>query len=401
MDTTTELFFEILNSKRINYYKADVIHSNSIHIKDLGLRSLLHLSLDGFNLKNEEIINNLLSQKYIYNFSDDMLCSYVLMTLPQQDIYVLGPILSDKPTIHDIRKLFKRKNISESYAEEALQFYTHLPHLPDDGLWNGIINVFGGYFYPNNFTLKKESFTADTLEAVNFLKNAIPPTQNYDDIEYTYNMQFRFMEALSQGNLDLARNMLKKTSASHEIENRTDNELRDIRNMMIVLNTLCRLALQNAGIHPIQIDKLSREFSLRIESASTTKLQRNLSEEMIVRYCELVNTKFQTDNPKINRALNHIQTNFMHPITLSNTADLLHMSPNYLSKEFKKQTGQSFMDYLTNYRINSAKRMLEKTDYPISDIAEMCGFIDNNYFSRTFKKHVGTPPREYRKNNRL
>ncbi|MCR4674022.1 MAG: AraC family transcriptional regulator, partial [Lachnospiraceae bacterium] len=230
---------------------------------------------------------------------------------------------------------------------------------------------------------------------------AIPPTQNYDDIEYTYNMQFQFMEALSQGNLDLARNMLKKTAASHEIENRTDNELRDIRNMMIVLNTLCRLALQNAGVHPIQIDKLSREFSLRIESSSTLKLQRNLSEEMIVRYCELVNTKFQTDNPKINRALNHIQTNFMHPITLSNTAELLHMSPNYLSKEFKKQTGQSFMDYLTTYLINSARRMLEKTDYPISDIAEMCGFIDNNYFSRAFKKHVGSTPREYRKNNRL
>ncbi|MCR4674530.1 MAG: hypothetical protein K5675_05935, partial [Lachnospiraceae bacterium] len=99
MDTTTELFFEILNSKRINYYKADVINGDSIHMEDLGLRSLLHISLDGFNLKNKEIIENLLTQKYIYHFSDDMLCSYVLITLPKQSIYVLGPILSDEPTI--------------------------------------------------------------------------------------------------------------------------------------------------------------------------------------------------------------------------------------------------------------------------------------------------------------
>jgi len=64
---------------------------------------------------------------------------------------------------------------------------------------------------------------------------------------------------------------------------------------------------------------------------------------------------------------------------------------------FKEGTGQTFVEYLTAFRINEAKKLLKKTDMKGYEVAEAVGFSDSGYFSITFKKLTGITPMEFRR----
>jgi len=73
------------------------------------------------------------------------------------------------------------------------------------------------------------------------------------------------------------------------------------------------------------------------------------------------------------------------------------ISPSYFLSLFKKETGQTFTDYLTSVRITAAKGLLMTTALTITEIAYEVGFNNSNYFSSTFKKMTGVSAKEYRK----
>lgn len=77
-------------------------------------------------------------------------------------------------------------------------------------------------------------------------------------------------------------------------------------------------------------------------------------------------------------------------------ADFCYMSKPHFSRVFKRTTGMSPVQFLLGIRIDRAKELLDFTDQSITDIAEACGFQDQNYFARTFKKITGLTPTQYR-----
>jgi two-component system response regulator YesN len=96
------------------------------------------------------------------------------------------------------------------------------------------------------------------------------------------------------------------------------------------------------------------------------------------------------------RAKEYIKNNFSKSITLEDVAREISVSPQYLSKLFKEETGENFIDYMTGTRIRIAKSLLESDEMSIKEICFSIGYSDPNYFSRTFKKIVGSTPTEYK-----
>ena len=97
------------------------------------------------------------------------------------------------------------------------------------------------------------------------------------------------------------------------------------------------------------------------------------------------------------KAKKYIEENYSDPnTTLTTVAEVVCLSPNHFSTIFSQQCKTTFIEYLTNVRIENAKRLLKETDKKGYDIAYDCGFSDPHYFSYIFKKNTGLTPREYK-----
>lgn len=101
------------------------------------------------------------------------------------------------------------------------------------------------------------------------------------------------------------------------------------------------------------------------------------------------------------QAIQYLQENYNNcDLKLADVLEHLGVSRSYFSSVFKAQTGQSFVEYLTNLRMEQAKRLLRETGLCTYEIAERIGFVDPHYFSVTFRRRTGLTPREYREANR-
>lgn len=98
----------------------------------------------------------------------------------------------------------------------------------------------------------------------------------------------------------------------------------------------------------------------------------------------------------IQQAITYIEQHYAEKITLRAISDELYISPNYLCRLFKQQTGKSLMEYVNHYRMQMAKVYLKDIQYKVNQVAEMVGYNDTRYFSSNFKKITGMTPMEFR-----
>lgn len=82
-------------------------------------------------------------------------------------------------------------------------------------------------------------------------------------------------------------------------------------------------------------------------------------------------------------------------------AEYFYLSPSYLSKVFRRETGESLINFIQDTRIELAKELLLYSDYTISDIAIQTGYPNFSHFSKQFRKFVGCTPNEFRKNKKM
>ena len=90
----------------------------------------------------------------------------------------------------------------------------------------------------------------------------------------------------------------------------------------------------------------------------------------------------------------YIREHYRENIGRTEIAEQFYLAPEYLSKTYKKLTGRTIKDTITEYRIDEAKRMLERGER-VSDVAETVGFDNFTYFSTIFKKYTGVSPNQY------
>ena len=103
-------------------------------------------------------------------------------------------------------------------------------------------------------------------------------------------------------------------------------------------------------------------------------------------------------NPIVDKTIKYIRDNFGQQISLSEAAKYSAVSPEHLSRLFKRVTGFGFSEYLTVYRLQRAEEMLiNEPGRSVSEVAFACGFNDSNYFSHRFKGIYGYPPSRVRR----
>ena len=105
-------------------------------------------------------------------------------------------------------------------------------------------------------------------------------------------------------------------------------------------------------------------------------------------------------NETVEQICAYLAANYQQKFSLTDVAARFYLSPYYLSRLFRRVTGQSIVDYINGRRIEAAQRLLETTDLNISAVAEQTGFASAAHFRRVFRETMGVGPLQYRKSNR-
>ena len=267
-----------------------------------------------------------------------------------------------------------------------------------------------------NFNLKFSLVVTNVYNDVLQMPKAYRTAKKMLDYKYIYKQNsVIFQDRLKENSFDkyyypieVESKLILRTLSSNEISvkriidemfNQKSGQVIDKKYVkefgVLLYNTLNRILLQlNEVNENIDIKAYKINEILEINNAVDLK---NLFQEKILDICKL--TKMEEENDiesvkiKIER---YLEENYMIDISLENLADHLGHSFKYTSVLFKKVMGDNFKNYLSIYRIEKSKEIMqENSGLRIKDLAELVGYNSSNTFIRTFRKYEGVSPGKY------
>lgn len=169
----------------------------------------------------------------------------------------------------------------------------------------------------------------------------------------------------------------------------------------LYLNVDSSVACSTVGKGIDQLPMLYRDAIRLADERAEAGGRMNTESEDDPEQAALTDDNFPTkerDHAVIRQAVNFVKANYANKgLKLQDIANAVHVSPNYLSYLFKKMKGINLWDYLTDLRMEEAKRLLIDTDLKRYHIADTVGYESPEHFSRIFKRYYGVSPAEFRK----
>jgi two-component system response regulator YesN len=161
-----------------------------------------------------------------------------------------------------------------------------------------------------------------------------------------------------------------------------------------LLLVLARKVIFNICWDGLTIDANSLRHAI-FKLQSVPKLRAYAENFVVAKIYEIGRLKKSRASALIALVGNYLEENYAREISLDDAAAFVKISSFYLSKLFKKELGENFIDYLTGIRIRKAKEILSNPRNTVKDVCYRVGYRDPNYFSRVFKKISGMTPTEY------
>lgn len=325
---------------------------------------------------------------------------FLLPELQPEAILILGPYLTEQLAVSEILEQAELQQIETKYHKALEKYYSALPVLPQSSHLHLLLDTFfdriwgiGGYASENISNVFTPSWAGLQIsDEENALVNATL-------MEERYAHENGLIEAVQQGQTRRVESFLSRITPN-VFEQRVSDPLRNLKNYCIITNTLLRKAAEQGGVHPIYIDSISSGFALKIEQLSSPAVGPALIKEMALGYCRLVrNHTTKGYSSPIQKAIILIEGNLSGDLSLTRLARELNVNSSYLSTLFKKETGNTVTDYITDRRISHAKHLLKSSRLQVQTVGQLCGFEDVHYFSKVFKRLSGFTPKQYRQNH--
>lgn len=333
-------------------------------------------------------------------YQDDFMVEYCLLLLPKKwqkkynaTHYLIGPVLFEHISGTEISSLLQRKKLSANLYNDFVEFYNRIPLLPSRDFWISLLNPLLDSIYEGNAKHQYYEFNEEFLDSMEVKESAF----SLETIEARYEAERQLLQAVQRGDFDKAIKCHQHFQ-KFKFALRATDSLRSRKNLALSLNTLLRKTIEGAHVHPYYIDRISSDFSIKIEKAINESQLEALALQMIRKYCTIVkNYSTQHLSALVEKCVHQIHFHYADPLSLEILAEANAVSTSYLSSLFHKETGKTITTFINETRVNHSILLLNTTNLPIGEIASQCGFTDANYYTRTFKKIKGITPMAYRK----
>ena len=336
----------------------------------------------------------------VYRTEDRMGLCHTFFALRTGEILLIGPYLNRVLSREECLELWERAEIPPQAQKNLHEYYASLAVLsPSDRLFAMLDSFCESLWETPAFSVVELDQTALSLPG---LVRGADRAENFDErlmhmhaMETRYAFENELMRAVTLGQIQ--KQELLSAFSVEQFEQRASDPIRNLQNYDIIMNTLLRKAAEEAGVHPVYLDQVSSLFAKRIEELSDVSANLSLMKEMFRAYCRLVRKHaIRHYSLPVQKTVLLIDADLSAEIAPRALAQAQGLSLGYLSGLFHREVGVTISEYIRERRMKHAAHLLSTTHLQIQTVAQHCGIMDVQYFSKLFKRAMGMTPKEYR-----
>lgn len=338
-----------------------------------------------------------LDDDFIYSNRDSLGTCILIFSLDNSNL-VIGPFLRKEINDEKIIATLIDASLSSSYFSITKQYLSNFPIISITRVFT-LIDALIKSFYPNKKEIslyRMENY----IEKQKPLKIAYQESINFEAIYKRYELENQFLRKIEIGDVEHVINAFNRMNIEGIKEKKYINAIQQDSSIGInIIRTLARKAAENGGASPVEINEITQRFIQKVTSTQDLQEIKNDIESMILELTEAVKKSKQSKkglSSTIAKISDYIRLNYSQELNSNVLAGYANMTYESLSRLFKKEMGVTIGKYIASMRCMEAEILLKKSRYSIQEIAAYVGYLDNNYFTKVFKKETGYPPSEYR-----
>lgn len=212
-------------------------------------------------------------------------------------------------------------------------------------------------------------------------------------------MREKYVSSLvREGRVDDLRKMMERLDME-QIGELAKNPYRQQLYAIIIGIAMAARAAMDGGVNEEEAYGLSEIYVKETDACTDTGQLWKLYVKCLLDFAERV-SHYQSDkhiSEAVKRTQDYIVRRAHSAITLKELAEHVSLSENYLSATFKKETGESIVEFVQSTRVKEAKSLLQYSEYSLAQISEYLGFSSQSHFTKVFRKYAGCTPQVYRK----
>lgn len=340
--------------------------------------------------------------KYIYFCPMGLTCfvSPILSEYGAEAKITVGPfIMVERQDFIDC-ELVENARLTGETLEAAVRAVENVPLAPPERVNQLSTLLFMAVGFLNNVSAENRLLQNRRSDAIQGQITAYIQSlkREGDSRNYPFDLERRFLLSIERREREEAQRLLNELLGAILFTGGSDFERMKLR-VYDLLVLISRTAIQS-GADPHRTLRLNEESSrVLTDFHSIDSLCLWLSGALAGYMDELFTYADAKHADVIHRCIQYLGEHYAEPITLREAAEHVYLTPPYLCRVFKRETGVTFNEYLNRLRVSKAKELLRSPELRLTDVAQLVGYGDQSYFTKVFKRVTGLLPSAYRQKN--
>ncbi len=256
----------------------------------------------------------------------------------------------------------------------------------------------------NTNQIRNTDYKEAPKDIVSAYRRAMFEQREMPDSTIAYRTEEKLLNCIRQGEPEKLEEMLKELSEEDRMMGCMSlDPLRQAQYTFISGLTLATRSAIEGGLPEIEAYNLSDVYA---QKADTSKRIDEILKLFAIAYYDFAKRVAKAKKQKaysypISLCFTYILDHLHYQITLTELSRICNLTPQYLSAQFRRETGKTITEYIRKEKLETAKQMLTYSDHTLQEIASFLGFCSHSSFSAHFRKFYNMTPSEYRKSSKI